>query len=119
MTDIVDRLTYGMSLIVKNKPVLYNRVTDIRKTSDWNLTVVVNGTQEYNYAHVISTAPLGALQAINTTELGLSYFQNTAIRTLKYVFPRIRRWHWIDLLNFAVNSYDPSTKIGFKFKTRW
>ncbi|EOO00388.1 putative l-amino acid oxidase protein [Phaeoacremonium minimum UCRPA7] len=94
----MDRLTYGMNLIIKNKPVMHNRVTDIKKTSDYNLTVVVNGTQEYNYAHVISTAPLGALQAINTTELELSYFQNTAIRSLQY---------------------DPSTKIGFKFQTRW
>ena len=75
-----------MNLIIKNKPVMHNRVTDIKKTSDYNLTVVVNGTQEYNYAHVISTAPLGALQAINTTELELSYFQNTAIRSLQYVY---------------------------------
>ncbi|KAK1990243.1 L-amino acid oxidase [Colletotrichum falcatum] len=94
----MDMLTKGMNLIVKNKPVLRNRVTDIKENPDGTLKIVVNGTQEYSYAHVISTVPLGALQAINMTELGLSYFENNAIRTL---------------------NYDPSTKIGFKFKTRW
>lgn len=81
----MDMLTKGMNLVAKNKPVLHNRVTDIRKNADGTLKLVVNKTQEFNYAHVISTAPLGALQAINTTELQLSYFQNTAIRMLKYV----------------------------------
>ncbi|KAB5547175.1 L-amino acid oxidase [Coniochaeta sp. 2T2.1] len=94
----MDMITKGMNLIVKNKPVLRNRVTDIRKNADGTLKVLVNHTQEFNYAHVISTAPLGALQAINTTELSLSYFQNTAIRML---------------------NYDPASKIGMKFKTRW
>ncbi|KAK1580061.1 L-amino acid oxidase [Colletotrichum navitas] len=94
----MDMLTKGMNLVVKNKPVLRNRVTDIRKNTDGTLKIVVNGTQEYSYAHVISTVPLGALQAINMTELDLSYFENNAIRTL---------------------NYDPSSKVGFKFKTRW
>ncbi|KAK2033552.1 L-amino acid oxidase [Colletotrichum zoysiae] len=94
----MDMLTKGMNLIVKNKPVLHNRVTDIRKNVDGTLKIVVNGTQEYSYAHVISTVPLGALQAINMTELDLSYFENNAIRTL---------------------NYDPSSKVGFRFKTRW
>ncbi|GKT47603.1 putative bifunctional amine oxidase [Colletotrichum spaethianum] len=94
----MDMLTKGMNLIVKNKPVLHNRVTDIKKSPNGTLKIVVNGTQEYSYAHVISTVPLGALQAINMTELDLSYFENNAIRTL---------------------NYDPSAKVGFKFKTRW
>ncbi|GJC89387.1 putative bifunctional amine oxidase DDB_G0291301 [Colletotrichum liriopes] len=94
----MDMLTKGMNLIVKNKPVLHNRVTDIKKSPDSTLKIIVNGTKEYSYAHVISTVPLGALQAINMTELDLSYFENNAIRTL---------------------NYDPSTKIGFKFTTRW
>lgn len=81
----MDMLTKGMNLIVENKPTLHNRVTDIKKKSDGTLNVLINGTEEYNYAHVISTVPLGALQAINTTELELSYYQNLAIRTLKYV----------------------------------
>ncbi|KAF6811931.1 L-amino acid oxidase [Colletotrichum musicola] len=94
----MDMLTKGMELIIKNKPIRGNRVTDIRKKADGTLKVVVNNTQEYEYAHVISTVPLGALQAINTTELDLSYFEKNAIRTL---------------------NYDPSTKVGFKFKSRW
>ncbi|TID01549.1 putative bifunctional amine oxidase [Colletotrichum higginsianum] len=94
----MDMLTKGMNLVVKNKPVLHNRVTDIKKGPSGTLKVVVNGTEEYSYAHVISTVPLGALQVINMTELDLSYFENNAIRTL---------------------NYDPSTKVGFKFKTRW
>ncbi|KAI8299910.1 putative bifunctional amine oxidase [Colletotrichum sp. SAR11_240] len=94
----MDMLTKGMTLVAKNKPILNNKVTDIRKKSDGTLKVVVNGTQEFDYAHVISTVPLGALQIINTTELDLSYSQKSAIRTLQY---------------------DPSTKIGLKFKSRW
>ncbi|KAK1709858.1 L-amino acid oxidase [Colletotrichum lupini] len=94
----MDMLTKGMNLIVKNKPVLHNRVSDIKKNANGSLKIVVNGTKEYDYAHVISTVPLGALQAINMTELELNYFENHAIRSL---------------------NYDPSTKIGFKFKTRW
>ncbi|KAK1458720.1 L-amino acid oxidase [Colletotrichum cuscutae] len=93
----MDMLTKGMNLIVKNKPVLHNRVSDIKKNANGSLKIVVNGTKEYDYAHVISTVPLGALQAINMTELELNYFENHAIRSL---------------------NYDPSTKIGFKFKTR-
>jgi monoamine oxidase len=93
-----DMLTKGMNLVIKNKPVMHNRVTDILKNADGTLKVLVNHTQEYNYAHVISTVPLGALQIINTTSLNLSYFQNTAIRML---------------------NYDPAGKIGMKFKTRW
>ncbi|KAI8284066.1 hypothetical protein K4K60_002228 [Colletotrichum sp. SAR11_57] len=94
----MDMLTKGMTLVAKNKPILNNKVTDIRKNSDGTLKVVVNSTQEFDYAHVISTVPLGALQIINTTELDLSYSQKSAIRTLQY---------------------DPSTKIGLKFKSRW
>ncbi|KAF5512397.1 putative bifunctional amine oxidase [Colletotrichum aenigma] len=94
----MDMLTKGMTLVAKTKPILNNKVTDIRKNSDGTLKVVVNGSQEFDYAHVISTVPLGALQIINTTELDLSYSQKSAIRTLQY---------------------DPSTKIGLKFKSRW
>ncbi|KXH42851.1 L-amino acid oxidase [Colletotrichum simmondsii] len=94
----MDMLTKGMNLIVKNKPVLHNRVSDIKRNANGSLKIVVNGTKEYDYAHVISTVPLGALQAINMTELDLNYFENHAIRSL---------------------NYDPSTKIGFKFKSRW
>ncbi|KAM5361872.1 hypothetical protein ACJA88_014290 [Fusarium oxysporum] len=94
----MDMLTKGMNLILKNKPVLNHRVTSINKNSNKSLKIVVHDTEEYDYAHVISTIPLGALQIINMTELDLGYYQKTAFRTL---------------------NYDSATKIGFKFKTRW
>lgn len=77
-------LTKGMTLVLKNKPKMHNRVTDIRVGAKGALKVVVNHTVEQEYAHVISTVPLGPLQAINMTELKLGYFRNNAIRTLKY-----------------------------------
>ncbi|KAG7423077.1 putative bifunctional amine oxidase [Fusarium oxysporum f. sp. raphani] len=94
----MDMLTKGMTHIIKNKPVLNHRVTNINKNFDKGLKIVINDTEEYDYAHVISTVPMGALQIINMTELDLGYYQKTAFRTL---------------------NYDPATKIGFKFKTRW
>jgi hypothetical protein len=79
----MDMLTKGMNLILKNKPVLNHRVTSINKNSNKGLKIVVHDTEEYDYAHVISTVPLGALQIINMTELDLGYYQKTAFRTLK------------------------------------
>lgn len=78
----MDMLTKGMELIIKNKPQLDSRVTDITPCADGSLNIVVNET-EHPYAHVISTVPLGALQAINMTGLGLDYFQKQSIRSLK------------------------------------
>lgn len=79
----MDMLTKGMSLIVKNKPILDSRVTAITSNAaDGTLNIVVNGTTK-PYAHVISTAPLGALQAIDLTGLNLDYFQTQAIRKLR------------------------------------
>ena len=98
----MDRLTHGMNAVIKNKPVLHNRVTDIKKTSDCSLKVIVNGTEEFDYTHVISTVPLGALQAINTTELELSYFQNTAIRTLKYVYTYSKHAHLVIAVSYGL-----------------
>ncbi|KAK7736007.1 hypothetical protein SLS63_003525 [Diaporthe eres] len=94
----MDMITKGMTLVLKSKPKMHNKVTDIRAGSKGALKVIVNHTVEHEYPHVISTVPLGPLQAINMTELKLGYFRNNAIRTL---------------------NYDPSTKIGIKFKTRW
>ncbi|KAL1848916.1 hypothetical protein Daus18300_013425 [Diaporthe australafricana] len=94
----MDMLTKGMALVLKRKPKMHHKVTDIRAGDKSTLRVIVNHTVEYNYSHVISTVPLGPLQAINMTEIELGYFQNNAIRTLNYY---------------------PSTKIGIKFKTRW
>jgi hypothetical protein len=79
----MDMLTKGMTHIIKNKPVLNHRVTNINKNSDKSLKIVINDTEEYDYAHVISTVPMGALQIINMTELDLGYYQKTAFRTLK------------------------------------
>lgn len=77
-------LTKGMTLVLKSKPKMHNKVTDIRAGAKGTLKVIFNHTVEQDYAHVISTVPLGPLQAINMTELNLGYFQNNAIRTLKY-----------------------------------
>lgn len=77
-------LTKGMTLVLKRKPKMHNKVTDIRAGEKSTLRVIVNHTVEYKYSHVISTVPLGPLQAINMTELELGYFRNNAIRTLKY-----------------------------------
>ncbi|KAH7349392.1 L-amino acid oxidase [Plectosphaerella cucumerina] len=94
----MDMLTKGMNLVVKNKPQLGSRVTAIKKNKDHTLKLSVEGKGEHDYAHVISTVPLGALQIIDLTELDLNYNQKNAIRTL---------------------NYDPAAKIGIKFKTRW
>lgn len=62
-------------------------MTDIRPNSvDGTMRIIVNGTTERAYAHVISTFPLGALQFINKSALNLDYFQKNAIRKLKYAF---------------------------------
>lgn len=82
----MDMLTKGMTLVLKRKPRMRNKVTDIRAGKKGTLKVIVNHTMENDYAHVISTVPLGPLQAINMTELKLGYFRNNAIRTLKYVY---------------------------------
>ena len=93
----MDRITHGMQQIIKNKPVLNSRVTAIKPCSNGELALEYNGTEQ-TYAHVISTIPLGALQAVDLKELQLGYAQRNAIRKL---------------------SYDPAMKIGIKFKTRW
>jgi hypothetical protein len=93
----MDRITHGIQQIIKNKPVLRSRVTAIKPCPNGELALSYNGTEQ-TYAHVISTIPLGALQAVDLKGLELGYAQRNAIRKL---------------------SYDPSMKIGIKFKTRW
>lgn len=78
------KLIDGMYDVVKKKPIMSSRVTDITKNADDTLSLTVNGVPQ-DYAHIISTVPLGALQAINTTGLDLTYFQQSAIRELQYV----------------------------------
>lgn len=79
----MDMLTKGMALVLKNKHRMGNKVTKIRPGKKGSLRVIANHTVEYKYSHVISTVPLGPLQAIDMTELELGYFRNNAIRTLK------------------------------------
>jgi hypothetical protein len=93
----MDRVTHGMLQIIKNKPVLNSPVTAIKSRSNGQLKMAYNGTEQA-YSHVVSTIPLGALQTIDLTDLQLGYAQRNAIRKL---------------------NYDPSLKIGIKFKTRW
>ncbi|KJZ73059.1 hypothetical protein HIM_07631 [Hirsutella minnesotensis 3608] len=95
----MDRIPQGMAKILKRSVELGKRVTAIKSDpSSHGLSVVVNGGEERVYDHVISTAPLGALQAIDMTELNLDYRRKLAIRKLQY---------------------DTIGKIGIKFKSRW
>lgn len=93
----MDRLTHGMAQIIKHKPILNSPVTAIKPCASGELTLKYNG-KERTYAHVISTIPLGALQTVDLEDLDLGYSHRNAIRKL---------------------NYDPSMKIGVKFKTRW
>jgi monoamine oxidase len=93
----MDRITNGMLQLLKHKPVMNSPVTAIRPGANGQLSLHYNGI-ERKYAHVISTIPLGALQAVDMTGLDLQYSRRNAIRKL---------------------NYDPSLKIGMKFKTRW
>lgn len=76
------KITDGMCEIIKNKPILNSRVTKISTNTDGTMNLVVNDTT-HTYAHIISTVPLGALQVIDMTDLGLDYFQKSAIRQLQ------------------------------------
>ena len=69
----MDRITYGMTEIIKNRPIIVSQVTAIKPDGIGGLTVAVNGTQEMNYVRVISTLPLGALQIVDLTETDLNY----------------------------------------------
>ena len=93
----MDRIANGMLQLVKNKPIMKSPVTAIRPASNGQLGVSANGVKR-EYAHVISTLPLGALQVVDMTGLNLEYARRNAIRKL---------------------NYDPSMKIAIKFKTRW
>jgi len=94
----MDRIINGMVKILKNQVLTSKRVTGLKPGSNGSVTVVVNGTEERNYAHVINTAPLGVVQTMDMTALNLDYSKTSAIRQLRY---------------------DPAGKIGMTFKTRW
>ena len=94
-----DRITTAMAKVLGNLVETGKRVTGMKPADDdGSLTVVINGEEERTYDHVINTVPLGAMQAMDMTELDLPYRKTLAIRKLQY---------------------DPAGKIGMKFKSRW
>lgn len=95
-----DHLIRGMLKKLKTQPQLGQRVTKIRRVESSNGAnmEVTTGSGTRRYSHVISTAPLGCLAAIDTEGCELLYSQKQAIRALHY---------------------DASTKIAIKFEKRW
>jgi monoamine oxidase len=94
----MDRMTYGMSQILTNKPILKKPVNAMVGNSDGSVTTVIRGGEQRTYSHVIDTVPLGVMQNIDMSTLDLDYNKTFAIRKLQY---------------------DPAGKIGMSFKTRW
>ncbi|KAF3907426.1 hypothetical protein ABW21_db0206001 [Orbilia brochopaga] len=100
----MDRIPYALSKIVG--PVQMNTTVTRIEAIDHQLQNGLNVSTSNpkkpwaQYSHVINTAPLGAIQAMDMTDpaLNLSYSWKSAIRELKY---------------------DASVKIGVKFKYRW
>ncbi|KAH9955575.1 hypothetical protein BC827DRAFT_1378989 [Russula dissimulans] len=90
-------------LKVTGKPSFNSRVTKVEELYLYPHEVTIEGTEtgetrdEY-FCHVISTVSFGALRAINTEYVTMSYKQRQAIRTL---------------------GYDPAVKVGIKFTSRW
>lgn len=95
----MSRLVNGMEALL-TKPILYSqRVTAISQTDvSPSITVTTSEGTTRNYDHVINTAPLGAMQAMDMSTLQMSYTKESAIRMI---------------------NYDDSMKIGIKFKSRW
>lgn len=81
----MDMITKGMTQIIKNKPIMNSRITAIQHDGAGPSLKITTDGGAPSYAHVVSTVPLGALQAIDMTELNLDYFRTSAIRSLKYV----------------------------------
>ncbi|EQL03614.1 amine oxidase (flavin-containing) [Ophiocordyceps sinensis CO18] len=92
------RIVDGLVKIISKTVETTKRVTAIKPADSGALKVVINGDEERTYHHVINTAPLGAMQVMDMTELDLDYRKKLAIRRLQY---------------------DPAGKIGMKFKSRW
>lgn len=93
---------YGIAKVLKKSIQTGKRVTEIKYTNSADpkagLTVVTNTSATSTYSHVINTVPLGAMQAMNMSDLKLDYPKKLAIRSL---------------------TYDPAMKIGMKFNSRW
>lgn len=77
---------------------LQKRVNKIAVKSGSVQVEVEGSSQPRKYRHVISTVPLPCLQTVNLKEAGLSYNQKVAIRNCHY---------------------EPSVKVGMKFRSRW
>ncbi|KJZ74021.1 hypothetical protein HIM_06689 [Hirsutella minnesotensis 3608] len=94
----MDLIIKGMVNIIKKTVETRKRVTAIKQAGNGAIAVVINGTEQRTYNHVINTVPLGAMQAMDLTDMNLDYRAKLAIRKIQY---------------------DPAGKIGMKFKTRW
>jgi monoamine oxidase len=62
------------------------------------MNVTVNGSEKYQYSHVISTLPLPVLRSVDMRKAGLLPMQSNALREL---------------------TYGPAIKVGMQFKTAW
>ncbi len=94
----MDRIINGMVKILKNPVLTSKRVTGLKPGGSGSVRVAIDDAEERGYAHVINTAPLGAINTMDMTGLNLDYAKKSAIRQLRY---------------------DPAGKIGMSFKTRW
>ncbi|KAF8602342.1 hypothetical protein BDV93DRAFT_582235 [Ceratobasidium sp. AG-I] len=63
-----------------------------------SINLTINGTETKSYPHVITTMPLGCLNAVDTSQCNFPWELKTAIRALHY---------------------DDSVKVGIRFKERW
>ncbi|KAI9843853.1 MAG: hypothetical protein M1838_002425 [Thelocarpon superellum] len=91
------RIINGLLRTLTSPVRLSQRVIKMSVGADGRMEVSTNATTRY-YDHVISTTALGALRAMDLTGLPLDYEKKVALRKL---------------------NYDPATKVGIKFKTRW
>ena len=95
----MSRLIKGMEALL-TKPTRYSeRVIAISQAFvNSSLSITTTSGETRTYDHVINTVPLGAMQAMDMSTLNLGYAKESAIRMI---------------------NYDPSMKIGIKFKSRW
>jgi hypothetical protein len=93
----MSRLINGMLKTLNGSVQYSQRVEAIVQNPSQSLSVTTN-TSTFNYTHIINTVPLGALQVMDMSSLNLGYEKESAIRLI---------------------NYDPASKIGIKFKTRW
>ena len=94
----MSRLISAMESILQNQVRKQERVAAISRSAHPSFLTVGTANKSYQYDHVISTVPLGAMQAMDTSTLNLGYAIKSAVRMI---------------------NYDPAVKIGIKFKTRW